>query len=321
MLTVRPSLGVRYALELDGDLDGGATNVVSPQTTAQQTVPQTVLQNERRRALVVPREHGAWGMLLVPLVTGAGAGLLEGGRAAPVLWLTAAVLTLFWLRTPAESWLGTSAMRAQTRDERRLVLKVALPLVVIAAVCLSGLFWQGQGEGENRELIGLGIIAGAAFAAQMFLKRMGRKTRVAAEVVGAVALTSTAAAAYCVSTGRLDARAWTLWLVNWMFAANQIYFVWLSFRGARAAGWKGKLVVGWSFLLGQILLGAILVLGGYLRWLPEITLLAFAPVLFRGFAWFAKKPKPIVVRRLGWTELAHAVVFGALLTAGFSFVW
>ena len=56
------------------------------------------------------------------------------------------------------------------------------------------------------------------------------------------------------------------------------------------------------------------------RWLPELTLIAFVPVLFRGFVWFAKRPQPIVVRRLGWTELAHAVAFGVLLTASFCLI-
>jgi hypothetical protein len=265
-------------------------------------------------------------MLLVPLVTGAAIGLLDGGHVVPVLSLTSAVLTLFWLRTPAESWLGTGAIRAQTPEERRLVRRVMLQLATIAAVSLIALFWQGK----NRELIWLGMIAGVAFAAQMLLKKMGRTKigrtrigltmRVAAEVVGAVALTSTAPAAYCVTTGRLDARAWMLWLVNWLFAADQIHFVWLRIRGARAAGLSEKLTVGWSFLAGQMLLGGMLVLACHFSWLPSLTLIAFAPVLFRGFVWFAKRPQPIVVRRLGWTELAHALVFGGLLTAGFTFL-
>jgi hypothetical protein len=255
-------------------------------------------------------------MLLVPLVTGAAVGLLGGGHVAPVLLLATAVLALFWLRTPVESWLGTSAVRAQTSQERRLVRGVILPLAAIAAVSLSALFWQGK----NRELAWLGMIAGAAFAMQIFLKRRGRATRMAAEVVGALVLTSTAPAAYCVATGRLDARAWALWLVNWLFAANQIHFVWLRIRGARAAGLSEKFTVGWSFLAGQIFLGLILVLTYHFSWLPPLTLIAFAPVLFRGLVWFAKRPQPIVVRRLGWTELAHAVVFGVLLAAGFSFV-
>jgi hypothetical protein len=282
---------------------------------AESTTRLSIPQKERRRALVVPREHGAWGMLLVPLATGAVVGFVAGGRVAPVLLLTAAVLALFWLRTPVESWLGTSAVRVQTTQERQLVRGVTLPLAAIAVFTLSALFWQGK----NRDLIWLGMIAGAAFAAQVLLKKMGRTTRIAAEVVGALALTSTAPAAYCVATGRLDARAWALWLVNWLFAADQIHFVWVRIRGARAAGWSEKFTVGWSFLAGQILLGGMLALAYRFNWLPELTLLAFGPVLFRGFVWFMKKPQPIVVRQLGWTELAHAVAFGVLLTASFCF--
>jgi hypothetical protein len=283
----------------------------SGESTSKLTIPQ----KERRRALVVPREHGAWGMLLVPLVTGAAVGLLSGGQVAPVLLLTTAVLAMFWLRTPVESWLGTGGVRVQTTEERQLVCSVMLPLAGVAAVALSALFWQGK----NRELIWLAMIGGAAFAAQIFLKRMGRATRMAAEVVGALALTSTAPAAYCVATGRLDARAWVLWLVNWLFAADQIHFVWVRIRGARAVGLSEKLTVGWSFLAGQIILGGMLALACHFNWLPELALIAFAPILFRGFAWFAKRPRPIVVRRLGWTELAHAVAFAVLLTSAFCF--
>jgi len=301
MQIVPPQMEASFAPGLGPDAGEGITQL-------------TVPQQERRRALVVPREHGAWGMLLIPLVTGAAVGLLAGGRVAPVLLLTTAVLALFWLRTPVESWLGSSAVRVQTTQERQLVRGVILPLATIAAVSLSALFWGGK----HGVLIWIALIAGAAFEAQMVLKKMGRATRMAAEVLGAVALTSTAPAAYCLATGRMDARAWALWLVNWLFAADQVHFVWIRIRGARAAGWSEKFTVGWSFLAGQILLGGMLALAHYFRWLPGLTLIAFCPVLFRGFVWFVKKPQPMVVRRLGWTELVHAVVFGALLTAGFS---
>ncbi len=40
-----------------------------------QPAPQT--HPDRRRALILPREHGAWGLLLVPMVTGAGIALCE----------------------------------------------------------------------------------------------------------------------------------------------------------------------------------------------------------------------------------------------------
>jgi hypothetical protein len=273
----------------------------------------TIPQKERRRALIVPREHGAWGMLLVPLVAGAAVGVLHGGRLAPVLLLAAAVLSLFWLRTPVESWLGTNAVRAQSIQERQLVSSVIWPLAVIAALSLTVLFWQGR----YRQLIWIGVIAGVAFAAQLMLKRFGRTTRMAAEVVGAMALTSTAPAAYCVAVGQLDTTAWSLWLANWLFAADQVHFVWLRIRGARVSDFSEKLAVGRSFLTGQTLLVGMLALAYNFGWLPRLLLIAFVPVLLRGFLWFVRKPQPIVVRRLGWTELAHALVFGVLLTASF----
>ena len=223
-----------------------------PSAPAIASAPQlTTPQKERRHALVVPREHGAWGMLLVPLVVSATVGVVAGGRVAPVLLLTMAVLALFWLRTPVESWLGTGVVRAQTPEERRHVRSFALPLAALAAGALSALFWLGRSQ-----LLTLGMIAGIAFAAQIILKRIGRATRMAAEVVGALALTSTAPAAYYVATGRLDSKAWSLWLLNWLFAADQVHFVWLRIRGARAAGLREKFTVGWRFLAGQILLVA-----------------------------------------------------------------
>lgn len=288
----------------------------SPQLLDRVVIKNAILtlpQKERRRALVVPREHGAWGMLLVPLVTGAVVGLRAGGRVTPVLLLTTLVLALFWLRTPLESWLGTGAVRAQTSEEQRLVRRFTIPLITIAALAGITLFWQAK----IRDLLLLGMIAGTAFAGQVLLKKMGRATRVAAEVVGALALTSTAPAAYCAATGRLDAKAWALWLLNWLFAANQIHFVWLSIRGARYASSAEKFLAGLTFLAGQVVLGAILLVASRLAWLPALTIVAFVPVLLRGFAWFARRPQPIVVRRLGWTELAHALVFGVLLATSF----
>src|SRR5450631_3802592 len=181
--------------ELFCDPTGGAASAETPaspgvtcdmaenanQLTVPRTIPQTIPQKERRRALVLPREHGAWGMLLVPLATGAAVGLLSGGRIVPVLLLTTAVLALFWLRTPAESWLGTGAVRAQTAEERRHVRKFVLPLATVAGASLTALFWRGK----NLDLIVLGLIATPVFVAQMYLQKLGRRTRMGAEVVGA----------------------------------------------------------------------------------------------------------------------------------------
>jgi hypothetical protein len=268
----------------------------------------------RRWALILPREHGAWGLLLVPLVTGAGVALREGGKVVPLLLLLIAALSLFWLRTPVESLLGTSAMRAQTKEERVTVGLVTLGLAKVAVVALGALLWAGR----NRGLWLIGGLAAVSFVAQALLRRMGRRTRMLSEIVGTVGLTLSAPAAYYVVTGRLDKMAWMLWLVNLAFAANQIHYVQLRIHSARVQGVRNKLACGWSFALGQVVMGVVLVVVCLRGLMPWVALIAFGPVLFRGWCYFFRKPSPLVVRHLGWNELAQAVGFCVLLVTAFS---
>ena len=270
-----------------------------------------VNSNVRLRALVVPREHGAWGMLLVPLATGGAVALSRGGQALPLLGFLVAAMAVFWLRTPLESWLGTTPMRAQTAMEKRSVLAFILALSAIAAMMFTALFWGGG----NRSLIPLGAISGLAFLTQAALKNLSRRLRIAAQVTGAVGLTAAAPAAYCVASGHFDLLALALWLANWLFAGDQIHFVQLRIHAARVHGIGEKLRLGRAFLAGQAGLAAVLILAGSYGLLPWAALLAFVPVLVRGVGWFAAAAQPLAVRRLGWSELAQSVTFGALLIA------
>jgi hypothetical protein len=67
------------------------------------------------------------------------------------------------------------------------------------------------------------------------------------------------------------------------------------------------------------LLAAALVVAWRFKLLPGLVALAFLPLLTRGAAWIFEGQKPLVIRRLGWTELAHAVIFGTFLVTGFHF--
>jgi hypothetical protein len=141
--------------------------------------------------------------------------------------------------------------------------------------------------------------------------------RMISQVAGAIALTSTAPAAYYVGTGRLDERAFALWIANWLFAANQIHFVQLRIHAARATNLQEKLASGQSFLVAQILVLMLLVAASYWRILPWFSILAFAPALARGTSWFIRKSGPLDVKRLGWSEMKQGVAFGVLLVFAF----
>ena len=269
---------------------------------------------ERRRSLVVPREHGAWGLLLVPLVTGAGVALRESKHIFPLVMLLVAALALFWLRTPVECLLGTSPMRAQTKQERIVVGFVILLSATVGIVALGSLLWAGR----NPFLWLIGAAAGAAFVAQALLKRLGRRARMLSEIVGTIGLTSSAPAAYYVITGHFGVTAWMLWLVNLAFAGNQIHYVQLRIHTARVQGATAKLARGWTFAAGQFLMLFLVAFACWRGWMSWATLIAFVPLFFRGWFYLLRKPAPLRVRRLGWSELAHAIAFCVLFIAAFA---
>jgi hypothetical protein len=133
---------------------------------------------------------------------------------------------------------------------------------------------------------------------------------------GAAGLTLVAPAAYYVVTDRLTATAWSLWIANLLFAINQIQFVQLRIRAAHAKTPNEKFSIGRGFLAGQIVLMVLLALacaGHLFSWYAAV---AFLPVLFRGFSWFAAQGEPLAIRALGMSELIHAGAFGILLILG-----
>ncbi len=270
-------------------------------------------RRERRHALIVPREHGAWGLLLVPMITGAGVAFHQASHIMPLILLSTAALALFWLRTPFESLIGTSAMKAQTTEEVHTVRSVVVLLGAVAAVTLGGLLWAGRNAG----LWPLGAAVAGCFILQAIFKKSGRRFRMLSEMIGTVGLTAAAPAAYYVITGEFNATASMLWLANVLFAGDQIHYVQLRIHTAKIEGFRNKLAKGWAFAAGQALMTAVLTVVCVARLMPPIASIAFAPLLFRGWFYFVAEPAPLIVRRLGWNELKHATAFCVLFIAAF----
>lgn len=269
----------------------------------------------RRKALVIPREHGAWGMLLVPLASGAAVGFLRGSNLIPFLLLLVTSLALFWLRTPAESLMGTSAMRAQSVPERWLATKYLLALATVAAAALTALFWGGR----NLGLLAIGAVSLLAFGLQVLARSISRRYRMAAQMVGAAGLSASAAAAYYVVTGRFDQTAAALWLANWIFAGDQIHYVQLVMHFTKVKGFAERLYRGLGFFFGQVVMFSAVFGACSVGVLPKFVLIAFLPVFLRGLIFFFRKPAPPALVRLGISELIHAISFGLLLFV--SFAW
>lgn len=263
--------------------------------------------------MIVPREHGAWGLLFVPLFTGFAAGFAPEYRIWSLLLFTVCAVALFFLRTPVESLLGIGSMVARTSGERRTALVASAGFGLLASACLIVLIWKER----YSALLVLGAVIGCTFVLQAVLRRLGRSTRMISQVVGAIGLTCAAPAAYYIGTGHLDIRAFVLWAVNWIFAGNQIHFVQLRIRAARATTFTERFERGRLFFIAQLALLPVLVLASLSRKLTPLMIIAFVPAVLRGSQWFFRKAEPLDVKRLGWSEMKHGLAFGILLAIAF----
>lgn len=281
-----------------------ATNPAQPLNSA---------QSSRMRALWLPREHGAWGMLLIPLATGAAVAASRDGGFIALSLFTIAALSLFWLRTPVESLLGTSGMRVRDAKERRVALTATGILSLISLCVLTILFCGFQCPG----LLMIGAGAALAFAVQSLLKKRGRHYRALAQVIGSIGLTSTAASAYCVVSGRVDSTALALWVANWLFAAEQIEFVQLRIQGARRSDARARFQRGKRYLITVSAIVIVLVLVSIGTLIPALATIAFVPAIARSGLWFCSKQGSLDVHKLGWWELGNSAVVALVLIVVF----
>ncbi len=268
----------------------------------------------RRRTLVWPREHGAWGILFISLIAGAACGLSNAQNVPRLLWLMVGVAAVFCLRTPVENSLPRSPFRPRGADEWRWMMGVAAAYALTCAVALAML-----DRGGAIDLIWKpGIAAAGLFVVQAAVKRAGRAGRLPGEVIGAFGLALAAVAGWAVGAGQVERPALSLWILSGLFATNQILYVQLRIGDGRGAAPASSSRARKFFLAGEALMALLLMAGAMARLVPLLALLAFVPVLARGAVWsFRTERSPLRIHRLGKTELIYSILFGLLIIAGF----
>ncbi len=142
--------------------------------------------------------------------------------------------------------------------------------------------------------------------------------RLPAEIVGAFGLAVVAVAAWAVAAGRFGPQAVTLWLVNGLFATNQILYVQLRIHEARIAS-HSLLSGDRAILLAVEAFTAVFLIGAWRDgWVPGLAAVAFLPLFVRAAMWsLGRKSRPLQIHRLGKTELVHAILFGLVVIVAF----
>ena len=157
-----------------------------------------------RRGWLLPREHGAWGMLLQPF---AAAAILAGEWTPALAAALLAALTVFLMREPLlvlarQRWVWREPRAESAKAWRWLAAEAA-----IAAAC-GAYLWSAL---PRLPLALLGAVAAAMTLAAVAITLRNRQRSAAFQMAVSAALGGSCLLAALAATGRVPGWAWQLW--------------------------------------------------------------------------------------------------------------
>ncbi len=261
----------------------------------------------------LPGEHGAWAMLLIPLVLGlaaaGGPGGAAGGPGAAALLLIPALTFLFLSRYAALP-AAVRLLEGKPAPPGFVARRFSWTAAYLGA-SLACLVAALSSTPPGAFAVTLRVVAVTALlgAVQTALALAGRGRSIGGELLGMTGLASAAPLVIVASGGPLDARALGAGLVALGYFVSSLAFVraWRSrTRGRAGAG---------SCVAAHLVLGVALAVLWKTGSIPAGALAAFLPVFTRT-AWGLGFPPP-TIRILGWREVAVAVGFTGIAGAAF----
>ena len=251
-----------------------------------------------RTALRLPKEHGAWGMLYVPLACGA---LVAGAGGWRVLLLALATTFLFVAR---ESILAIWRARARQRDPGTAT-RLAVIYLVLAGAAGSPLLvvWDLHG------MVPLGIAAAGLLVWNAARAAKREERTVAAELIGIAGLTLTAPAAHYVALTVWTSTALWLWLLNALYFGSSVFFVKLRVASAHSKSPRevDRIRTECSFYHWVIAV-LLVVVPGDIRFRLLLTA-AYLPIILRAILHLLRPVRTLDLKRVGLLEIVYSLLF------------
>ena len=277
-------------------------------------------------ALALPREHGAWAMLLMPYLVGTAA---AGWGGWPSLLLLVSILSVFCSSRSLElTWQLSGALRQaeaaqkaspadpghlQEIRQRRLQaivrLAVYLGFGVVAGLVLLLLYGRWM-------LVPMAVVAASALLSQLVLRRRKLDRTWPARLLVIAGLSMSGPAAYYAAFGLLGRHAAAVWLLSFFYSGASVFYVRLfyrpSIRQKPVSPTEGRTRAEVHLLayltLGTAVLSALWLAG----WVPAVGLLAMLPLVIKtAWAGFRRGYRPSL-KRIGMAEMGHTALFALL---------
>ncbi len=261
----------------------------------------------------LPKEHGSWAMLTIPLALGAAIAPVWQWR---VVILFVAALGFFLVRFPLATLVKT---RKRGTTQAPFLWRWAAIYAVISAgaggwLVLNQTLWW---------LAAMGVFGTALVGFHLWLVARRQEMSAVGELAGIMGLTLGAPMAYYVSSGSLDGTAITLWIINALYFGGTVYYIKLKVRQQPRFPKPNKiterLVKAKACLAYQTVALSVVLLFAALRWMPSLAPLAFVPMtlkVLRG-AWQWQDRKSLNLVHLGLVEVFHSLAFAVLVIVAF----
>ncbi|MEO8285264.1 MAG: YwiC-like family protein [Chloroflexota bacterium] len=263
----------------------------------------------------VPNDHGAYAMLLVPMLLGfllaALSGSMPNTNALVSFTLFAvSLMSLFFASEP----LGiVFRPRASVGARRRASLWLGIYLLLAVASGAPLLF--------IRQLWGLGwfLIPAAALMLLFLVAVKLRKQRsLGVRLPGIIGLTLSAPAAYYVATGTMNPAALGLWAACVVYFVGTVFNVraWFEANKQKRSGVARPQLPTWLvcstlvYLASGVLVISICAMLGALPWAAFV---AFVPSLLRAGWTLWRTPVHLTIKTVGLIEFAQSFMFALLL--------
>jgi hypothetical protein len=258
--------------------------------------------------VILPREHGAWAVLIVPALS---ASILTQSVSVNFFLLVLSTLLVFMSHSPLHVVLREFSDTPNQREKYVQARFWATAYLALAFAFILPVLLRGY-----QSLIPLGLLALAALAANYFLTGTAPRT-IPGDLAAVIGLTLSGPAAYYVLRGAFDGQSFILWIFNFIFFGNCVFYVHTKMKASATKksvlSFQEKLHLG-KYLIAYNVLAASVLLYLFLDHVtPEYSLLAFVPMSTQSILGTLKLSGKVRFRNLGYALLGQAVLFAILL--------
>jgi hypothetical protein len=261
---------------------------------------------------ILPKEHGAWAVLFVPMIIGIAT---AGQFNLMVVFLALSALGVFLSYVPVHAILRRYLGSAGAEDELQSAWFWAIAYFLAGALFILPVLATGLWL-----LLPIGIVGLLCFFGNFLLTLRHSKT-IAIDLTAVAGLTLSAPSAYYVAAGTLDQAAVSLWVLNFLFFGSSVFYVHMKIRARGLKkprfSWMEKLTLGRLNLIYHVIVVTIVVVMTLRHFTTQLALIAFIPMIIHAVIGTAKLSSEVRFKNLGFLLLAQSALFGLLLSALF----